>query len=109
MAAQEAALNPTRRATLWRAQALLAHARREDAAAVDLQRQALQGMLERGSPHNPRLLLLQVELAELQAASGQAAAARQTLLSQQARLAGQHPDSALARRGRALLLRLPTG
>ena len=109
LAAQEAALNPTRRATLWRAQALLTHARREDAAAVDLQRQALQGMLERGSPHNPRLLLLQVELAELQAASGQAAAARQTLLSQQARLAGQHPDSALARRGRALLLRLPTG
>jgi hypothetical protein len=94
---------------LWRAQALLAHARGQGAAAVDLQRQALQGMLERGSPLNPRLLLLQVELAELQAANGQAAAARQTLLSQQARLAGQHPASTLARRSRALLQRLPAG
>ena len=109
LATQEAGLSPTRRAYLRRAQALLAHARGEGAAAVDLQRQALQGMLERGNSLNPRLLLLQVELAELQAANGQAAAARQTLLSQQARLAAQHPASALARRSRALLQRLPAG
>ncbi|MBL8312220.1 MAG: tetratricopeptide repeat protein [Rubrivivax sp.] len=107
--AQEAALNPTRRATLWRAQALLAHARGNGAAAVDLQRRALQGMLDRGSPLNPRLLLLQVELAELQAANGQPAAARQTLVSQQTRLAAQHPASALARRSQALLQRLRAG
>jgi serine/threonine-protein kinase len=109
LAAQEVALSPTRRANLRRAQALLAHARGDAAAAVDLQRQALQGMLERGSPLNPRLLLLQVELAELQAADGQTAAARQTLQTQQARLAAQHPASALARRSRALLQRLPAG
>jgi hypothetical protein len=40
---------------------------------------------------------------------GPAAAARQTLQSQQARLAGQHPASTLARRSRALLQRLPAG
>ena len=107
LAAQEAALSPTRRANLWRAQALLARARGQGAAALDWQRRALQLTQERGSPLNPRLLMLQVELAELQAAHGPAAAARQTLQAQQARLAGQHPASTLAARARALLRSLP--
>ncbi len=107
LTAQEAALSPTRRAALWRARALLAHARGEAAAAVDLQRRALQAMLDRGGPHNPRLLMLQIELAELLAASGEASAARQILMSQQARLATQHPASVLVHRSRALLRRLP--
>jgi serine/threonine-protein kinase len=108
LAAQEAALSPTRRANLWRVQALQAYERGDAAAAVEWQRRALQLTQERGSPLNPRLLMLQLELAELLAAQGQVAAARQTLIAQQVRLAGQHPASALAGRARALLQRLPS-
>lgn len=108
LAAQQDALSPMRRAGLWRAQALLAQAQGLGAAAVDLQRRALQLMQERGGPRNPRLLLLQIELAERLAAQGQAAAARQILQAQQVPLASQHAASLLARRGRALLQRLPT-
>ena len=102
----EPQLRPLRRAALWRAQALLAQAQHQETAAVALQRKALQLTADSAGRANPRLLLLQLELAEMLATQGQPVAALQALQPLGERLAALHPAAPLAQRGRQLLKRL---
>jgi serine/threonine-protein kinase len=102
----EAALSPMRRASLWRAQGLLAAARQQQALALDRHGQALQLALRTVGEAHPALLRLRLDLAEAQAAAGQPAAAQASLQAARPALAAQGPASLLRQRAGRLDRRL---
>ncbi|MDP1899598.1 MAG: tetratricopeptide repeat protein [Rubrivivax sp.] len=105
-ASREAALSPMRRVALWRAQALLAHARHQGAQALRKQQEALALATRTVGPAHPGLQRLRLEVAEAQAAAGDLHAARATLASVKPALATHALPSPLRQRGDRLALRL---